>query len=182
MVGWAREYPPITDGIETVAGVMSGRDAVGANLAGGDEKLVELEMVVAQRARDGSASGEILVDEGTDDVGLEALLLVDDVIRNTKLFGDMAGVVHVVDGAATALNGFGHAFVASETALVPELKREADERVSLRVQERRDRGRINSSRHGDGDGLVRGGIDVPSALGKCRHAVPIFADGSVLLL
>ena len=106
---------------------MAGSDAVGADLARGDEQLIELEMVVAERAGDGRASGEILLDEGADDVALEALLLVDDVVRDVEVLGDAAGVVDIIDRAAAALHLLGHAFLAGETALVPELQREADE-------------------------------------------------------
>ena len=94
-----------------VARVVAGGDAVGADLAGGDEELVELEVVVAEGAGDGGSAGEVLVDEGLDDFGLEALLLVDDVVGDVELLGDVAGVVDVVDGAAAALDGFGHALV-----------------------------------------------------------------------
>ena len=52
------------------------------------------------------------------------------------MLGYATGVVYVVDGAAAALDGLGHAFAAGEAALVPELEGEADEGVSLGVQER----------------------------------------------
>ena len=114
-----------------VAGVVAGGDAVGADLAGGDEELVELEVVVAEGAGDGGAAGEVLGDEGLDDFGFEAVLLVDDVVGDVELLGYVACVVDVVDGAAAALDGFGHAFVSGEAALVPELEGEADEGVAL---------------------------------------------------
>ena len=108
-VGGARENPAAARCVEVVAGVVAGGDAVGADLAGGGEELVELEVVVAEGAGDGRAAGEVLVDEGADDLGLEALLLVDDVVGDVEVLGDAAGVVDVVDGAAAALDGFGHA-------------------------------------------------------------------------
>ena len=88
-------------------------------------------MVVAEGARDWGSSGEILADERLDDLGFEALLLVDDVVRDVELFGYMAGVVDVVDGTAAALDSFGHALVTGQAALVPELEGEADEVVAL---------------------------------------------------
>jgi hypothetical protein len=53
LVGWAGENPAAADFVEVVAGVVAGGDAVGADLAGGDEELVELEVVVAEGAGDG---------------------------------------------------------------------------------------------------------------------------------
>ena len=118
---------------------MAGGDAGGADLACGEEKLVELEMVVAERAGYGRSASEVLGDEGLDHVGFEAVLLIDDVIGNVEAAGDMAGVVDVVDGAAASLDGFGHALMPGETALVPKLKREADNVVALGVEQRSDR-------------------------------------------
>ena len=135
---------------------MAGGDAVGADLAGGDEELVELEVVVAEGAGDGGASGEVLGDEGLDDFGFEAVLLVDDVVGDVELLGYVACVVDVVDGAAAALDGFGHAFVSGEAALVPELEGEADDLVSLGAQECGDGGGVDSSGHGYGDGFALG--------------------------
>ena len=103
-VGGAGEDPAVAGRVEVVARVVAGGDAVGADLAGGDEELVELEVVVAEGAGDGGAAGEVLGDEGLDDVGLEALLLVDEVVGDVELLGDAACVVDVVDGAAAALD------------------------------------------------------------------------------
>ena len=93
-------------------------------------------------------------DEGLDDVGFEAVLLVDDVVGDVELLGYVAGVVDVVDGAAAALDGFGHALVSGEAALVPELEGEADEVVALGAQEGGDGGGVDSSGHGDRDRVV----------------------------
>ena len=121
-VGGAAEDPAVADGIEVVAGVVAGGDLGGADLAGGEEELVELEVVVAEGAGDGGAAGEVLGDEGADDVGLEAGFLVDEVVGDVERAGDLAGVVDVVDGAAAALDGLGHAVMAGEPALIPELQ------------------------------------------------------------
>jgi hypothetical protein len=45
----------------------------------------------------------------------------------------------------------GHAFVAGEAALVPELEGEADEGCPWRVQQRGDGGGVDSAGHGYGD-------------------------------
>jgi len=71
------------------------------------------------------------------------------------VLGYAAGVVDIVDGAAAALNGLRHPLAARETTLVPELEREADEGMSLGVEERSDGRRAASARHGDSDGVIR---------------------------
>ena len=96
-VGGALEDPSCARRVVFVDRVVAGGDAVGADGAGGLKQLVELEVVVAERARDGRAPGEIFVDEGADDIVLEALLLVDDVIGDAQVLGDAAGVVDVVE-------------------------------------------------------------------------------------
>ena len=132
---------------------MAGRDARGADLARGEQELVELEVVVAERAGDGGAAGEILADEGLDDVGLEAVLLVDHVVGDAELVGDAAGIVDVVDGAAAALDGFGHAVMTGEAALIPELEGKANNIFSIGAQKRCDSRRIDSAGHSYGDGF-----------------------------
>ena len=94
--------------------------------------------------------------KGLDDVGLEAGFLVDEVVGDVERAGDLAGVVDVVDGAAAALDGLGHALVAGEAALIPELEGQADKGVALRVQKSGDGGGVDSSGHGYGDGFGLG--------------------------
>jgi len=158
VVGGAGEDPAAAGFVEVVAGVVAGGDAVGADLAGGDEELVELEVVVAEGAGDGGAAGEVFADERAHDFGFEAVLLVDDVLGDVELLGYVACVVDVVDGAAAALDGLGHAWMAGEAALVPELEGEADEVVALRAQEGGYGGGVDASGHGYRDRVVRLGV------------------------
>lgn len=111
-------------------------------------------MVVAQAARDRSAPRKVLRDERPHHVILETLFLIDDVIRNAQRLGYSAGVVHIVDGATSALHRLGHAMMACQAALVPQLKGETDNVVSLLTQQGRDGGRVHTSRHGYSYGLV----------------------------
>src|ERR1035438_689434 len=133
---------------------MAGGDFVGSDLTGDDEKLIELEMIVAEAAGDGCASGEILFDKGTHNIALKALFVIDDVVGNAECFGDATGVVDIVDRTAATLDGFGHADVSGEAALVPELHGEANEAVAFGAEHGRNGGGVNSSRHGYGDGCA----------------------------
>ena len=152
LIGGTLEQPAADLVVVSDLGVVAGGNLVGSDLAGDDEKLIELEVIVAEAAGDGRASREILFDKGANDIALEALFVVDDVVGDAESFGDAAGVVDVIDGAAAALDGFGHAGVAGETALVPELHGESDEVVAFGAEHGRDGGGVNSSGHGDGDG------------------------------
>ena len=158
LVGGAGEDPAAAGFVVMVAGVVACGDALGADLAGGEEELVELEVVVAEGAGDGGAAGEVFGDEGADYLCLEAVLGVDEVVRDAEVLGDVAGVVDVVDGATAALgDGLGEAevgVVGGEAALVPELEGEADEGVSLGVEERGDGGGVDATRHGYGNGVL----------------------------
>src|SRR5579884_2077270 len=82
----ALQDPAVADGVILIAGIVAGGDAVGANLARADEKLVELEVVIAERAGNGCASGEVLGDKGPDHVALKALLLIDEVVGDAQSF------------------------------------------------------------------------------------------------
>ena len=156
-VGRAGENPAAAGLVVVVASVMAGGDAIGADLAGGEKKLIELEMIVAEGAGDGGAAGEVFGDEGADDLVLKTVLRVDKVVGDVKVFGDAAGIVDVVDGTTAALrDGLGQPLagvVCGETALVPELEGEADEGVPLGVQERGDGRRIDAAGHGYGNGV-----------------------------
>jgi len=74
------------------------------------------------------------------------------------VLGYVASVVDVVDGAAAALgDGLGEAevgVVGGEAALVPELESQADEGMSLGVEERGDGGGVDATGHGYGNGVL----------------------------
>jgi len=130
-VGGPLENPALAGGVVFIDRVVAGGDAACADGAGRLDERVELEVVVAERAGNGRASVEILVDEGTNDVALEAVLLVDDVVRNSQVLGYAAGVVYVIQRTAAAgLGSVWNAVPSGEAGLVPELKGEADDCVS----------------------------------------------------
>lgn len=157
-VGGAGEDPAVAGLVEMVASVVAGGDALGADLAGGEEELIELEMVVAEGARDGGAAGEVFADEGANDFFFEACLSIHQIVGNSQVLGYMTRVVDVVDGAAAALrDGFGQTLasvICGKAALVPELEGEADEGMSLGVQKGGDGGGIDAAGHGYCDGVL----------------------------
>ena len=156
--------PAAAGGVEGDAGVVAGGDALGADAVGHVEKLVELDEVVAEGAGDGRAAGEVLVDEGLDDLALEALFEVDDVVGNAELLGDAAGVVDVVERAAAS----GCAALGNEigqAALVPQLHGQADDAAALAVQQTGDGGAVDAAGHGDGDDA-----GVIAVHGRCKWA------------
>src|SRR5271163_2902043 len=130
---------------------MSGRDLISANLPGNNEKLIKLQVIVAEAARDRRASGKILLDERPHHIALKTLFVIDHVIRNAESLGNTTRIVDVVNRAAAALHGFRHAFVASKSALVPELHGQADEAASFGAEHGRDCRGVDSSRHGYSD-------------------------------
>src|SRR5690242_13417904 len=113
------------------ARVMSGSQQVAADLARHDQQLIELQMVIAEAAWNRSSSGKVILDERPDDLALEAIFVVDDVVRYSDGLRDGSRVVDVVERATTPLHGLGHAFLAGEAALIPELHGEAHHIVAL---------------------------------------------------
>src|SRR6185437_11459465 len=84
------------------------------------------------------------------------LLLIDDVVGDAEMLGDAARVIDVVERAAAAgFGGVGNAVLAGEARLIPELKGEADDLCAVveAGEDRRNGGGVDSSGHGDGDGV-----------------------------
>ena len=135
---------------------MPSGDARGADLARGCDEIVKLDVIVAERARNGSTAGEIIGDERADDGLLEGLLEIDDVERDAEVAGDAAGVMHVVDGAAAMPRSPVARRVSGQlrqAALIPKLHGEADDGLAALAQHGRDGGAVDAAAHGHGDGV-----------------------------
>ena len=132
---------------------MPGCEEVGTDLARHDQQLIELKMVIAEAAWNRSSSGKVLLNERPDDLALEAIFVVDDVVWNSDGLRDGSRVVDVVERATATLHGLGHAFLAGEAALIPELHGEAHHIVALCAKHGRDSRGIDSARHSHRDGL-----------------------------
>jgi hypothetical protein len=126
---------------------MTGRNFLGANLLGHNQKLIKLQVIVAKAAGDWSAPRKVLLDKWTNHIALEALLVIDDVVWDPDLLRDAPGIVDVIQRTAAPMNRLGHALATGETALVPELHGQADDFVPLGVQHGRDGGGIHTARH-----------------------------------
>src|ERR1700691_3786042 len=164
----------VTTGVRimTDARVMPRGDAFGANLASGDEQLVELHVIVAESARDRSTALQIVVHEGTDDVLLEFALEIDYVKRDAEMFGDATRIVDIINRATTMLRGLG-GLELRETALVPKLHGEADDGLTALVHDRSDGGTVHPSTHGDCHGRNGAGRnhERENFGGSCGHRV-----------
>ena len=156
-IGGALENPALASGVELVHRIVAGGDAAGADALRGLEELVELEVVVAERAGNGRAPGKVLGDKGPDDVGFKALLLVDDVVGNAQVLGHAAGVVNIVQRTAAAgLRRVGNSVLAGQPRLIPKLERQAHDAIGGAVarvgEHRRHRRGVHPSGHGYGNG------------------------------
>src|SRR5271156_5572663 len=110
-------------------------------------------MIVTQAARDGCASRKIFGNERTHHIALEALLMIDYIIRNADMLGHASSVIDIVQRATAPGHLLGHALMSRQPPLVPQLHSQPDNVVPLRVQHRRDGGRIHTARHGYRNGL-----------------------------
>ena len=132
---------------------MPGGDLRSAHARSKIEKLIELDEVVAKRAGDRRAPVQIVVDERADHLFFEAILEVDDVIRNAQMLGDLACVVDIVQRAAAADGAaFGNQF--RQAPLIPELHGQADDTKALAREQPGYDGAVHTARHGNGDCVV----------------------------
>jgi hypothetical protein len=114
---------------------MSGGNALGADLPRGDEQLIELHVVVAHGARNGRAAFEVIIDERLNHGQFEFALEIHNVKRNAQMLCDAAGVVNIVVRTATMLRPTVDILQLWQAALVPELHREAYNRLFAFVQD-----------------------------------------------
>ena len=101
LVDGAAELVTASGFVEGDAGVVAGSDFFGTDAGGHLEEGFELDEVVAEGAGDGGAAVQVIVDERAHNVLFELIFEVDDVVGDAEELGDVAGVIDVVDGAAT---------------------------------------------------------------------------------
>ncbi len=123
---------------------MAGRHGVGVELACRRQEVGELDRLVAGDAGDRRLAARIALGERLDHRLAEARLVVEHVMRDAELGGDLAGVVDVLAGAAGA-------GAVRGGAVVVELQRHADDVVARPLHQPGNDGRIDAARHGDDD-------------------------------
>ena len=104
---------------------MAGGHGGGAEIAGGGEEVGELDGLVAGDAGDRRLAPRVALGERLDHRLAEARLVVEHVMRDAELRGDLARVVDVLPGAAGAGAMRGR-------AVVVELQGDADHIVAGR--------------------------------------------------
>ena len=149
----AIEQMPAGTLVEPQARVMARRDPHRAERGGHLQELIELDEVVAQRARNRRAPRQILVNEGPHHLALEPLFEIHHVIRNAELLRHPPRVVDVVERAAAARGAIGSQL--RQPPLVPELHGQPNDRHSLPVQDSRNRGAVHAAAHRDRDQALR---------------------------
>src|SRR3546814_14588976 len=107
---------------------MTGRQRVGAELAGRTQQIAELDPLVTAHAGDRRLATKVSVREIVDHALAEQRFVIQHVMRNAEGRGDVPRVVDVLPGAAGAL-------AAGRRAMVVELQGDADDIV--RSEERR---------------------------------------------
>jgi hypothetical protein len=119
-----------------------------------NEKLIELQVIVAKTARNRRTAGEILIHKRTNYITLKPVLMVDYVVRNPKMLGNATRIVNVLNRTAATLHMLRHSFASREPSLVPKLHSQANYRMPIRAQHGRDSGRIHSTGHRNGNGRL----------------------------
>jgi len=127
--------------------IMAGGERLGAELARGLEQIAKLDRAVALDARHRRLAGRVAVGKIVDHRLTKAALVIQHVVRNADPLGDIAGIVDVLPGAAGALAMGGR-------AVIVKLQRDADDVVTLGLQQRSRHRGIDAAGHGDDDPCV----------------------------
>ena len=121
---------------------MPGGERLSVQLLRRGKQLVELDLLVAGDTRDRRLAGNVAVGESLHDGRLEALLVVENVVGDGELVGHPARVMDVLAGTAGPAPTHG-------LAVVVELQSDADDLVSLLLEQGSGHGRIDAAGHGD---------------------------------
>src|SRR5438477_42866 len=84
--------------------VLAGRQQICPNLPRGDQQLIKLQVVIAEAAWNGRATGKILIHKWTNYVLLKTLLVIYHIIWNAEALGYPACIVNILDRAAASLH------------------------------------------------------------------------------
>lgn len=140
LVGRAMQLPAMRAG--HVFHVMARCERGGAKPFGRFQKIAKLDVLIAGDARHRRLAREIAIGERPHHGLLELALIVEHVMGDIERGRHTARILDVLAGAAGALLGHG-------LAMVVELQGDADDVVSLPLQEASHHGRVDAARHGD---------------------------------
>jgi hypothetical protein len=128
---------------------MAGDQGVGVEIQGRAQQVAELDGLVAAHAGNGRLAPQIGVGEIVDDRGAEAVLEVDDVVRDADGVGHPPGIVDILAGTAGA-------GPPRRLAVVVELHGYADHVVAFLGQQGGGHRAVDAARHGDDDAGIAG--------------------------
>src|SRR6202453_1619925 len=133
---------------------MPGCQRRGAEFARGLEQIAKLDRAIALDARHWRLARGVAVGEIVDHRFAKAVLIIQHIMRDADPLSNVARVVDVLPGATGALAMGGR-------AMIVKLQRDADDIVSLGLQQRGRRRRIDAARHGDDDsGVLRTAFEI----------------------
>jgi len=107
---------------------MAGGQRLGAELAGGCEKIAKFDRAVALDARHRRFAEHVAFRETVDHRFTKAALVIEHIMRNADALGDIARVVNILSRAAGA-------FAMGRGAMVVKLQGDADDVVALGLQQ-----------------------------------------------
>src|SRR5262249_17469225 len=109
---------------------------------------------IAVNARDRSLTVDIAFCEAVDHCLLEAVLVIENVVRNTNSFRNSARIVNILARATGTLT-------MDRGAVIVELQGDADDIVTLCLEQGGGHRRVDAPRHGDDDArILRSAVEI----------------------
>jgi hypothetical protein len=121
---------------------VTGRQRIRAQVPRSGQQIGELDRLVAGNAGDRRFAGHIAFGKRVDHRFLEALFVVENIVRNAERFADAPGIINVLAGAAGPCT-------VHRGAMVIELQRHAQHIIALAGEKPRHDGAVDAARHGD---------------------------------
>jgi len=129
--------------------IMARGHAIGIQFLGGLQQVFEFDAFVAPDAGHWCSTRQVTVGKFVDDGITEDVLVVEDIMRKSHVFGHTAGIVDVQPGAARAFFGKGR-------PVIIELKRDAHDIIALLGQLGGDNRTVHAAGHGHHHAGFRG--------------------------
>jgi len=149
--------------------VMAGGKHLRAEFARGLEQIAEFYRAIALDAGHRRLAQRIAFGKGVDHRFAEALLVIQNVMRDADPFGHVARVVNVLAGTAGAL-------AMRRRAVIVKLQRDPDDIVTFGFQQRSRRRGVDAAGHGDHDSRIFGTAFKVETVEHCLHIIDRTAD------